>query len=1002
MKKLLFATFLLSVGVFVFGQEAGSFKDLIASGTTKRDFVLASDHFTANILVDPDDSKTVLLAAGLFSDDVERITGHKPDVKNKVDAISSDCVIIGSIEGSDIIKKLIKKKKIDIAEIKGKWESCLIQVVNNPLPGVDRALVIAGSDRRGTAYGVFELSKQMGVSPWYYFADVSLKKKDKIYIKAGRYIQQPPSVKYRGIFINDEMWGLRPWAMYTLAPGEGKGIGPTTHKKIFELLLRLKANLLWPAMHQQTRPFNYYEENRVVADEYGIVMGSSHIEPMLRNNIAGAEWDAEYPDEPWDYVNNRDHIYTYWKKRIKENGKYENMYTVGKRGKDDEAGSDITVEVLEEIFTDQREILRKWVNKDIEKVPQLLIPYTEVLDLYNEGLKVPDDVIICWPDDNFGNIRQLPDKKEQQRSGGSGVYYHFQWLNGRTTAYTWLYTTPLGLTWTEMKKAYDHNVRKLWIVNVGDIKPAEIGIEHFLQMAWDINEFRENTPMKFLMDWASREFGEAYASKIADIMEKHYELGYARRPESMMMFDAAKNKHSWEWFSLVNYNDEAQKRVDQYDILINEVDEIYESLPLKMKDSFFQMVLYNVKCAGLQNKKILYAQKSNIYGKQSRSSAARYASMAQQAEDEINAIIHHYNRELVTVGDKWDHMASLSGPWDGQWQQWAMPPVSYYAGNGVQEMRIGTEGGDEKILPGFSVYNKDMRFIDLYNTGNGVLYWSSDVTNDWIRLSEESGVISDEQRIWVTIDWDRVPKGMDEEGMITFNWSSSATDSWMNWDHMSEADKEDYMAGAITSKGPGSFHNVKLSVFNPVTPAAGDVVGFVESNGYISIEAEHYSRKADQTHASWNIIRGLGRTGNSITVLPTNIPSNSSPEDITSKSPHLEYDIYTFTEGEVTIDFNCIPSNPINSDHGLRIAVSFDDGKPMIVSHSLGRNVMDNLMKLRATLDMGNEGPHTLKVWMVDPGVILDKIIINTGGVRDSYLGPPESLNHNVPVVSEY
>ncbi len=383
------------------------------------------------------------------------------------------------------------------------------------------------------------------------------------------------------------MWGLRPWAMYTLAPEEGKGIGPTTHKKIFELLLRLKANLLWPAMHQQTRPFNYYEENKVVADEYGIVMGSSHIEPMLRNNMGGAEWDHEYPGEPWDYVKNRDHIYKYWEKRVKENGRYENMYTIGKRGKDDEAGSDITVEVLEQIFADQRDILRNGIHKDIEEIPQVLIPYTEVLDLYNEGLKVPDDVIICWPDDNFGNIRQLPDLEEQQRSGGSGIYYHFQWLNGATTAYPWLYTTPLSLTWTEMKKAYDHNVRELWIVNVGDIKPAEIGIEHFMQMAWDINEFRENTPRKFLMDWASREFGEAYASRIADIMEKHYELGYARRPESMMMFNGRDQSHSWEWFSPTNYNDEVQTRVDAYDVLIEAVDELYESLPAEIEGSLF-------------------------------------------------------------------------------------------------------------------------------------------------------------------------------------------------------------------------------------------------------------------------------------------------------------------------------------------------------------------------------------------------------------------------------
>jgi hypothetical protein len=995
MKHIFIPAILLLLAIPLLGQEAQLPHRLIVEKGEEIDFCLASDIFAADILVDKNESKTVLLASELFSDDVERITGHKPKVKNSINPISSECVIIGSIEESEIIKKLIRKEKIKVDEISGKWESCLIQTVINPLPGVDKALVIAGSDRRGTAYGVFEISKQMGVSPWYYFADVSSKKRDKIYIKAGRYIQKSPSVKYRGIFINDEMWGLRPWAMNTLAPKEGKGIGPTTHRKIFELLLRLKANILWPAMHQQTRPFNYYEENKRVADEYGIVMGSSHIEPMLRNNMGGAEWDTEYPDEPWDYVKNRDHIYKYWEKRVKENGKYENIYTIGKRGKDDEAGSDITVSVLEKIFADQRDILRKGTRKDIEDVPQVLIPYTEVLDLYNEGLKVPDDVIICWPDDNFGNIRQLPNKEEQQRSGGSGIYYHFQWLNGATTAYPWLYTTPLALTWLEMKKAYDYNVRELWIVNVGDIKPAEIGIEHFMQMAWDINEFKDNNPRKFLMDWASREFGKEYASRIASVMEKHYELGYARRPESMMMFNGREKSHSWEWFSLTNYNDEAQRRVDEYDILINEVDEIYQSLPKKMKDPFFQMVVYNVKGAGLQNKKILYAQKSHTYGKQNRASAASYAAMAQQAENDIHQLIHHYNREQVTVADKWDHMASLPGPWGGQWQQWAMPPLSYNPGNGDQIMKIATEGGDDTILPGFSVYNRDRRFIDLYNNGNGVLYWSSEVSNDWITLSDVSGVISDEQRIWVTIDWDKAPKGRDEEGVITFNWSSSATDPWLDWDNMSEEKREQYQAGTITNRGPGSSFTVDLSIFNPVSPSAGSVLGFVESNGYISIEAEHYSRKVDQKHASWSIISGLGRTGNSITVRPTNISSNTSLDKIISSSPLLEYDIYTFTEGEVSIDFNCIPSKPINADYGLRIALSVDDGSPIIASYSRGRSVMENLMKITTNMDMGNEGQHILKVWMVDPGVVLDKIIINTGGVKPSYLGPPESLFNN-------
>jgi hypothetical protein len=324
-----------------------------------------------------------------------------------------------------------------------------------------------------------------------------------------------------------------------------------------------------------------------------------------------------------------------------------------------------------------------------------------------------------------------------------------------------------------------------------------------------------------------------------------------------------------------------------------------------------------------------------------------------------------------------------------------MPPLSCYSGNGRPQMNIAIEGGDETKLAGLSVYNKDKRFIDLYNTGNGVVYWSSDVSADWIKLSESSGFFNDEKRIWATIDWDKAPKGREVKGAITFSWSSSAVDVWRNWDDMSESQKEAYKKGAINNKRPGSFFNINLNVFNPLKPATESVRGFVESNGYISIEAEHYSRKVDKKHASCNIIDGLGRIGCSVTVLPTNIPSNVILDDIISKFPVLEYDLYTFTEGQVSLQFNCIPSNPINADYGLRLAVAVDHGEPIIISRHAGRNVIDNLMTLKTKLDMPKEGPHKLKVWMVDPGLAIDKIIIDTGGLKDSYLGPPESRYHN-------
>jgi hypothetical protein len=961
------------------------------------DFRLFDGTHTADVVVDGADSKTVKLAAGLFCDDIGRIGGTKARLVNDIGTAAADCVIVGSMKESGLIKKLASEGRIDLREIEGQWEACVVATVDKPFAGIERALVIAGSDRRGTAYGLFEISNQMGVSPWYFFADVAPKRKASVFIGAGHHLQRPPSVKYRGIFINDELWGIRPWALHTFAPEEGKGLGPKTNAKILELLLRLKANTLWPAMHSKAKPFNYFERNKIVADEYGIVMGSSHIEPMLRNNIAGTEWDTEYPGEPWDYTTNREHIYEYWEERVMENGRYENLYTVGKRGQDDEAGTEVTVPVLEKIFEDQRTILGKHVNPDITKVPQVLIMYTEVLGLYNSGLKVPDDVILCWPDDNFGYIRQLPSAMEQKRPGGSGVYYHFQWLNGATTAYTWTCTTPPALTWLEMKRAYDFNARDLWIVNVGDIKPAEIDIEHFMQLAWDISSWDHRTTRRFLARWAAREFGGEHAEAIAAMLAKHYELGYARRPEHMVMYEGRTDRTSWEWFSIDNYSDEAQRRIDAYDALIREADRIHDALPREHQDAFFQTVVYNVKGTALHNKKVLYAQKSHAYGKQRRASAACYAALAQQAENGIHALIRHHNKELVTVGAKWNHMASLPGPWGNQWRQWDMPPLSTYSGEGEPRMKLTAEGGKADVMPSFSVYERDQRFIDVYNTGTGSVTWTASTSADWIRLNESSGAIYDEARIRVSIDWEKAPKGRAIEGRVSFDWSSAIIEGWQDYKRFSEAEKAEFRKGCVKYSGPDSHYEVVFSVFNPATPTREEVRGHVESHGYISIEAEHYTRKIDAGGAGWELVDGLGRSGASITVLPPTLASLKGVEEIRAKSPCVEYDLYAFTTGNAVVRLNCIPSNPTIRDHGVKVAIALDDQAPQLVTRELGKSNIDNLMSLTGNVGVEKEGQHVLKVWMVDPGVTIDKIIIDMGGVKDSYLGPPESYSNQPP-----
>lgn len=945
-------------------------QEYVSTSYNNGDFKLVWEDFIADIYVSIDENAAVLHCANDFIADVERVAGKKPTLKHTTETLSRHAIIVGTLGQSKVIRDLVKAGKIDVREVEGQWETFLIQVVSNPMPGIDKGLVIAGSDRRGLIYGMYDVSENMGVSPWYWFADVHPEEQTALVIKNGTYHEGPPSVKYRGIFINDEMWSLTPWARNTFAPHEPDGLGPTTYAKICELMARLRLNYLWPAMHDWPfklpyKAFNQFEDNKVVADEHAIVMGASHIEPMLRNNMPGAEWDAELPGQPYDYRDNRENIYKYWEERVKINGKYENIWPLGKRGRNDERGKDVDLPMLSKIISDQRQMLKDWVNKDITQVPQAITLYEEIKDIYNQGLKVPDDITLIWTDYNGGTIKQLPDEQEQKRSGGNGIYYHFQYRGGVT--YQWLDTQPLARTWQQLHMAYEHGVNQLWIVNAGDIKPHEYSIDYFSRLAWNIKPWNNHNAHEFLLQWAERDFGKEYAVPIANILKKHMELGYALRPEQV---SEVKRENL---FSIVNYNDELQHRIDDYDELIRQTDKVYAQLPIELKDAFFQMVVYNVKCAGLHNKQVLNAYKSYFYGKQQRASAADYAKLAHKAAADIDLLMKHYNTGLLTVKDKWNHFATYPEKADPNsnlsriWGKSERQGISKYDGDGPSALKIFLEGGED-TLADLSVYPKNNRFIDLYNSGKGSVEWKAECA-EWIKMSETSGVFEKEQRIWITIDWDKAPKGVD-------------------------------IASAITFVSAGKSHDVPISVFNPDSPKPDEIKGFVESHGYVSIEAEHYSRKIDKGGAGWDVVNGLGRSGNSVTVLPTTIPGQEEIDidNIQQNSPVMEYDVFLFSSGDFPVSIYALPAFPINEEYGLRVAVALGNQKPVIVCAKPDRKqdiAKINRMMFHGSLENSDKGQYTLKIWMVDPGVVLDKIVIETKcNLKQSYLGPPESYSH--------
>ncbi|HYG22315.1 MAG TPA: glycosyl hydrolase 115 family protein [Verrucomicrobiae bacterium] len=612
------------------------------------DFPLVASNHAAVIVIDEADAKVVRIAAALLAADIQSVTGLLPLVTNDIPESASSLVVIGTIGSCRHVDDLVSRQKFDMEGIRGGWERFKIGTVEQPFPGVAKALVIAGSDRRGAAYGVVSLSESMGVSPWHWWSDVTPSPRTNVFVSADSFVSREPSVRYRGFFINDEDWGLQPWAARTFEGGsnEVKDIGPKTYAKVFELLLRLKANTLWPAMHACTKPFNYYPANRQLADDYAIVMGSSHAEPMLRNNVG--EWTA--PPAEYNYQTHSNQVREYWETRVRENGRFENIYTLGMRGIHDSRmqgprGRGEQVQLLQQIFSDQRALLARHVSSDVDSVPQVFCAYKEVLDVYRGGLKVPDDVTIMFPDDNFGYIRTFATAQERQRRGGAGVYYHISYL-GRPLSYLWLCTTPPALIWAEMTRAYEHGAQRMWIVNVGDIKPAEIGTEFFLKLAWDVQQWREDTVNQFLAGWAAREFGQDAAPETAAIMEQFYRLNHQRKPEHLQWWLPNEEPRPSPWSNRV-----IAERLAAFDDLVERVEALARRIPKSKHDAFFQLVRYPVAGSALANRRYFLGE--------------RGLSEAERADAELRELTRVYNEEIA--GGKWHGFMRLE-PADNEWR----------------------------------------------------------------------------------------------------------------------------------------------------------------------------------------------------------------------------------------------------------------------------------------------------------------------------------------------
>lgn len=622
----------------------------VVSQPTEGTIPLVSQAGAIPILIDDSDAEVVRIISEAVSSDIELITEQKPKVANSNDQLGEYAIIAGTIGKSKFIDQLISDGKLDVSVINGKWERYMLKTISSPFSGVKKALVIAGSDRRGTAYGLFELSRMAGVSPWVWWADVRPAPRKELYITEGTFISKEPSVKFRGIFLNDEDWGLQPWAAKNIDT-DIQDIGPKTYGLIFELMLRLKANFIWPAMHDSTKPFFYYDGNAEMADKYAIVIGSTHCDQMLRSNTY--EWQKNFENEygvepgPYQYDVNKKQVFRYWDDRVNETQNFESIYTIGMRGvRDGSIQGPQTIEdkiaLMDTIMADQRGIFDKYFG-DVTQVPQLFCPYKEVLELYQNGLKIPEDVTLIWTDDNYGYLRQLSSSEEQQRSGSSGIYYHLSYM-GRPHDYLWLSSTSPSLVGYEMTKAYQFGADRLWVVNVGDIKPSELETQFFLDMAWDMDQWNVLNANEYAVQWASDIFGSDLGQQIGKIKSDYYALCQAGKPEHQR---------------IIRYDQRTRdERLETSLLLIEQVESVKQQIPDYLQDAFFELVEYPTKGAALMNMKMIYGAMSREIAESDREKSRLYSVKTKEAYYTIQELARHYAEEIQN--GKWNGMITAS------------------------------------------------------------------------------------------------------------------------------------------------------------------------------------------------------------------------------------------------------------------------------------------------------------------------------------------------------
>lgn len=958
-------------------------------------WVIAGDEGTVTIVVDSDDATVVHRAANMLSADIKSVSGKQPRVVHQYPDSGAGVIIAGTLGQSSLVKELIDSGEINPTALHNAWERYQIFVLHE---ADQPKLVVVGSDRRGTAYGLLSLSRKIGVSPWEWWADAKPQYQYPLFIDVTPYLSESPSVKYRGIFINDEDWGIQVWAAKHYEPETGD-MGPKTYARVFELLLRLRANTLWPAMHSTTTPFYKIPQNKLVADDYAIVIGTSHAEPML-SNING-EWDqATMGDYRFD--TNAESVSQFFRQRIKQTAPFEGIYTVAMRGKHDspmitqKTSMAEQVQLIEDVISTQRTLIEEGFGRPAATVPQVFVPYKEVLTYYQNGLEVPDDITLMWTDDNYGYLRQLSNPQEQQRLGGAGIYYHTSYW-GRPHDYLWLNSTNPMLMWQEVTKAWDQQARQQWILNVGDIKPHEYNMELFLDIAWQRSNFADpESVYNAITGYFKRDVADDVADTISDIFKQYYHLVYQRRPEFMAWNHVEPVTMAGPTqLSQTHYGDEVSHWINQWESLIEQISSLKSDIPAQRQAAFYQLAYYPVVMAGSASLKWLYYYKNRFAAEQGRGDASWYAQKMQQNFRRIQRETHYYNYTLAN--GKWQHMMSAS---PRNLPVFDLPAATYPLAKN-KGVSLILEGFDvplnERItnshaatLPVFNAFSREPRFIDIVLNEDESQQWQLHATQPWIRFSVNNGILTKEnphQRVWVSIDWDTIPKG------------KAAKEPPLGHDH--QLIPPSYkVPGTFTFSSGEHAHSVNVNVFNPDLPELTTFDGYVESLGYVAIAGADYQHSHAVKDTKWIVIENLGHSNQVMQAVPVSAPSVVSRNAIVKQSPWLAYDFYTFNHSDAAVTVNVVPSHPQYAGKGVRVAVSIDNGPLQILdfktqgrSERWKQNVLKNLASATVDIPINGAGKHKLTLYMVDAGVMVDQILIDLGGKKSSYMLPAVTKN---------